>query len=334
MALVRGSGVDGIAAMRPRRAIGPGVDVVRPLLWAAKSSLAQYATRLDLPVSHDETNEDARYRRNAVRRMLADLEALVPGARRAIARSAAIAVDDKALLDAVAASAWSRVRTSDGTALVAVELRRLPDPLVRRVLRIEARRVAGTRDFTFAHCAAIAQAIRTRRGGRYHAGAAHAALSAGRVTFVRGGEPASARATIVDEIRVRAPRTRATFRWREGEIIMRRGRRTRSGRGDTVLALDAVSLPAGDALVVRPPRAGDRFVPSGRRRSVSLARFLAKAGLTREERGNVPLLCKGGAIVAVIGVRSSARFASSTGDRVIEVRWVPESAPTARRTSR
>lgn len=324
MAMLRGSGVDGIAAMRPRRPIGGGVDVVRPLLWAPKRVLDRYARAAHVPVSEDETNEDLTLRRNAIRKALSRLEAVVPGIRQAIARSAAIAHDDKALLDAVAASAWERVRSADGEALVAAQLRRLPDALLRRVLRIELRRVAGSaRDFTYAHNVAIAAAVRKRRGGRFHAGRAIVELSAGRARF--SNDEATSPSDDVS-IALAAPRARIRVAWRDGAISLRRlpssTKSEKPARSGTALFLDASLLPAGTPLELRAPRAGDRFVPAGRTGEVGLARFLAKAGVARSRRACVPLLCANGSIAAAVGVRASAAFAARAGRGALEVRWI------------
>ncbi|HYK52385.1 MAG TPA: tRNA lysidine(34) synthetase TilS [Candidatus Eremiobacteraceae bacterium] len=350
MALLRGSGVDGIAAMRPRRPIGDGIDVVRPLLWAPKELLAEYARAKGATISEDETNDDERYRRNAIRRVLRDLESIAPGSRQAIARGAAIANDDKSLLDAVAVSAWRRVRSRDGASLVAAELRRLPDALLRRVLRIEVRRVAGdARDFTFAHCAAIATAVRARRGGSFHAGRAKAELSAGRATFT---SIASTESQVGERLTIAAPQKSARVSWHGGTISLRRiagsavARHGRGGRakaqpllgatvearplhggeGGVAILLDAALLPAGAELTLRSPQAGDRFVPSGRRSAVGLARFLGKSGLPLAQRKVVPLLCKNGSITAAVGVRASAEFAARPGSSALEVRWKPATA--------
>lgn len=329
MALLRGSGIDGIAAMRPRRSIGSDVDIVRPLLLAPKALLAEYTRLKGVAVAQDETNADDRFRRNAIRRVLSDLESIAPGSRQAIARGAAIANDDKALLAAVAASAWRRVRSRDGASLLASELRRLPDALLRRVLRIEVRRVAGgARDFTFAHCAAITSAIRTRRGGSFHAGRAKAELSAGRATF--SPIAASRRSRDDEPVTVAAPRTTLNVAWGGGSISMRRlaagaARRPHAERAPAsrTILLDSELLPPGAELVVRSLRTGDRFVPAGRRGAVGMARFLGKAGLPLERRRHVPLLCKNGSIAAAVGVRASAAFAARPGRQVIEVRWKP-----------
>jgi len=50
MALARGTGIDGIAAMRPRRPISAGIELVRPLLWASKAALARFVDDADVVV--------------------------------------------------------------------------------------------------------------------------------------------------------------------------------------------------------------------------------------------------------------------------------------------
>src|SRR5579863_2487620 len=221
LALMRGSGVDGVAAMAPRRPLDAGVEVIRPLLWAPKRLLAAYAHAAGLALSEDETNDDVRIRRNAVRRLLRDLEAIAPGASRAIARSAAIASDDKALLAAVADAAWRSARSADGASLYQEHLRRLPIALLRRVLRLEVQRVAGSgRDLAYAHCAAIARALREHRGGVFHAGTARAVLSGRRLKIERSdgvaGKRPSRDATVI------APRARGAVEWDGGCIRLHR----------------------------------------------------------------------------------------------------------------
>jgi tRNA(Ile)-lysidine synthase len=324
LALVRGSGIDGVAAMRPRRSIGRGVDLVRPLLWASKKELVEYAAGVGLRTSKDETNDDPRFLRNAVRRLIAGLEAAAPGAGRAIARSAALAVEDKALLDAITVGAWTRCAAHDGASLVAEELRKLSLPLLRRVLRFEVKRVTGTlRDFGYDHCAAAARAIRERRGGTHHAGAARIVLSGGRVTVsqnIQGAAPTD------EPVSIEVPRTSASFEYRGGRIVLRSRAKRGPHRARRCLELDGDALPAGAALTVRSPETGDRFRPPGRKSNGLLARFLSKEGLTRDERSSVPLLCRDGLIVGVLGVRPGAAFIARPGGRVLEASWQPPKA--------
>jgi tRNA(Ile)-lysidine synthetase-like protein len=294
-------------------------------MWASKAALAELSASAGMPVSIDETNADVRHRRNAVRAHLAQLERALPGASQAIARSAAIAADDRALLDMLASSAWARCRISDEGVLSAVALRALPGALLRRVLRHAVRRATGdVRDFTFDQCAAIARAINDRRGGSHQAGAARVVLSAGQVTV---HSTALDESEEEDERRVEVPRSACDLELQRGTISLRSAKASRTARrtakAGSVLRLDGTVLNPGLELVIRTPRSGDKIVPSGRHTPVALSRFLAKAGLTRREREIVPLICHDGAIAAVVGVRADARYAAKPGRDVLEVRWSP-----------
>ena len=90
LALFRGSGLDGLAGMPPRRALAPGIDVLRPLLRVTRAELRGELARLALPYALDPSNADARYRRNALRVRLDDLRADFPDLDAAVARCAEI----------------------------------------------------------------------------------------------------------------------------------------------------------------------------------------------------------------------------------------------------
>jgi len=333
MALARGSGIDGIAAMRPRRSIASGIDVVRPLLWASRATLARFVEDAAVGVSIDETNDDVRHRRNAIRKLLSALESSARGSVSAIARSAAIAVEEKALLDAMTTAAWSRCTAPDGKGLLVADLRKLPPSLLRRVLRFEVKRVAGSaRDFSYGHCVAIAQAVKDLRGGTFHAGVARAVLSAGRVRVITNR--AADEAVDSGAVSIAVPPRAARIAWSGGRIELRmrpatkRRPHVRVARG--TLELDGGSLSPGAMLEIRAAAKGDRFVPAGKHAAVSVARFLAKAGLPKDERGSVPLICAKGAVAALVGIRCAAPYAARPGSPVLEVRWTPPRPPHRR----
>ena len=85
LALVRGSGLDGLAAMRAQRQLAPGIALLRPLLQYGKAQLREFVRASGVAVAGDETNADLRLRRNAVRALVRELERAVPGASRSIA---------------------------------------------------------------------------------------------------------------------------------------------------------------------------------------------------------------------------------------------------------
>lgn len=308
LALLRGSGLDGLRAMAPDLALAHGVRLVRPFLGETREKMAAVVKRYGVRISEDETNADERYRRNIVRAFLARWPGEAHGAVRALARSARLASEERGLLDAIASSLAERARAADG----AIDLRALreePAPMLRRIIRDAVRRAAGSaRDFSFAQCDAIARAIRERRGGEYRAGRAYVVLSAGL-------------------LRVRARRLP------EGDGF---GRPKADHKGPphnggpphiggpahiVSVELRAAAVPDGARLSVRLPQSGDRCTPSGRRRSVSLARFFAKQGIPRDRRTSVPLLCVNGEIAAALGVRVMEPFAVHGDDSAVRVAW-------------
>ena len=62
---LRGSGVDGLAGMKPQNGI-----YIRPLLSAEKEEIENYLQTEKIPWRQDSSNEDCRYRRNRVRQEL------------------------------------------------------------------------------------------------------------------------------------------------------------------------------------------------------------------------------------------------------------------------
>lgn len=76
MRLMRGSGVDGLAAMSDRRRVaagGGGFWQVRPLLQERRAALRHYADTLRVPYVDDPSNDDARFDRVRVRNALAGI---------------------------------------------------------------------------------------------------------------------------------------------------------------------------------------------------------------------------------------------------------------------
>ena len=90
---------------------------------------------------------------------------------------------------------------------------------------------------------------------------------------------------------------RIAAEWRRG------GHQEPVPRGPLHVELNGEGL--SDPLLVRFPRPGDRFHPLGAPGSRPLGRFLASAGVPREERARVPLVVSGGRILWVVGVRPS-----------------------------
>ncbi len=118
--LLRGAGLDGLAAMRP----GPG----HPLLGLRRSETQALCAALGLDPVCDRSNDDRRFRRNRVRHELLPLCADIAGRDvvPVLARQAGLLGAEGDLLDALAAG----IDPSDGAALATA-----PGPLARRATR-------------------------------------------------------------------------------------------------------------------------------------------------------------------------------------------------------
>src|ERR671913_17081 len=99
--LLRGAGPDGLAGMAVRSG-----RLLRPLLRARRSETRACCAAIGLAWREDPTNAGDGPLRNRVRQQLLPLlEELRPGATQALARTAALAADERAWLDPVVAEA-------------------------------------------------------------------------------------------------------------------------------------------------------------------------------------------------------------------------------------
>lgn len=100
--LLRGAGVDGLAAMAELGVLGKGV-IARPCLNTSRLQLEQYATSQQLLWIEDESNQDICYSRNYLRqKILPLLTDKWPGAVGNLARTALHCQQAKSNLDALA----------------------------------------------------------------------------------------------------------------------------------------------------------------------------------------------------------------------------------------
>ncbi|WP_091189925.1 tRNA lysidine(34) synthetase TilS [Formivibrio citricus] len=97
--LLRGSGLNGLAAMPHSRFLDSGARLVRPLLDESRQTLLDYARTHSLRWIEDESNADTAYDRNFLRhRILPELAVVFPGLNQTLPRAAAHAAESAGLL--------------------------------------------------------------------------------------------------------------------------------------------------------------------------------------------------------------------------------------------
>jgi len=135
LALLRGSGPAGLAAMPPVAPLGRG-RLVRPLLDLGRAELLDYARSRKLHWLEDPSNRDLRHDRNFLRhRVLPRLTERWPAAATSIARSAAHCAEAQAIIDPVARNAALEAAGQGPGTLSIKRLLDLALPLRKAVLR-------------------------------------------------------------------------------------------------------------------------------------------------------------------------------------------------------
>ncbi|MBU3636257.1 tRNA lysidine(34) synthetase TilS [Polynucleobacter sp. es-MAR-4] len=104
--LLRGSGVAGLSGMplnRSKLKADQSITLWRPLLNQSRAELEAYAKEHKLKWVEDPSNQNTRYRRNAIRKeIIPKLEKIQPGAVANLARSADLLAQSQVLLDRLA----------------------------------------------------------------------------------------------------------------------------------------------------------------------------------------------------------------------------------------
>lgn len=143
MRLNRGSGVRGLAGMRPR-SVTPGshVALVRPLLGWRRAELERVCAAAGLTPASDPSNRDERFERVRVRNALAEADWLDPAA---VARSAAHLADAGSALDWAAKAEWTRAVRESPEAIV-YRATDAPAEILRRIVARAVRNLATEGD--------------------------------------------------------------------------------------------------------------------------------------------------------------------------------------------
>jgi tRNA(Ile)-lysidine synthase len=136
--VLRGTSVDGLSGIPPRRILTPGLTLVRPILSRRRAEVEAYCAARGIVPRRDPSNEKDRYTRSRLRKRLPELAAhfnaqLVP----ALNRLAVHAATDSDYLNTQADVLWERTAesiTSDTGAAVRFDVALLvrEHPAVRR----------------------------------------------------------------------------------------------------------------------------------------------------------------------------------------------------------
>lgn len=139
--LLRGTGIEGLRGIAPRRPLGDGVDLVRPLLDVSRADVLEYLRLAGVTARHDATNDDTSLTRNRIRHELLPLLArdYNPRVEEVLARLATQAEETFAEEESRAAELLARAerpRAGERVVLDAAELVGASRGVLRSALRV------------------------------------------------------------------------------------------------------------------------------------------------------------------------------------------------------
>jgi len=346
MRLLRGTTLDGLVGI-PKRGRRADVEIVRPLMGMRREEVRQLLADRGLAWREDSSNHDHRFTRNRVR------ESLIPSLKEVCGEEAlenlrafgrAVEGMEQSFAAKTAHLSWAppafaaASRSEDvsrlGGTVPRAALMSLAPTLRRRVLwrlLTEGTGKSPRRTLLFTIAIDVARGRCTRHalpGGWQLVLRAREVLllppahelgsleetpaeNDAWLPFPTSQRPSSPVHRLAVPGVVRLPDGR-----RLTAEVVRVPEHTDPPRGPAEVELDV--RYGGTPLVVRFPAAGDRFHPIGAPGSKSLRRFLADAGVPREERHRVPLVCSGSDILWVAGVRpaEACRVPGKAGQRL------------------
>jgi tRNA(Ile)-lysidine synthase len=332
---LRGSGLAGLAGMAPLEGA-----IARPLLDIARQDTEAYCAGRGWEPRRDLTNADPAFLRNRIRReLLPALAAYNPRITRVLTDNAALIAADDAYLEALTSAAWSAVlleETAERVTLALPPLREVPGALRHRLLRRacarltrgehlpEARHILGF-DALLARGAA-GRALNLPGGVRLALSYDHIALALVADETPRERQDAGEMPTEDVPLPIPGAVELPALGWRVRAWISDRpagleaaepappetlspfphaGTRADLGRAELRVYLDADL--AGEPLIVRAWRPGDRFQPLGMAQTKKLQDYFADAKVPRALRHQLPLVAGPRHILWIGGQRIDER---------------------------
>ena len=289
MRLLRGTGPDGLACMKPDDTIG-GIRVLRPMLSLRREEIRDALRADGIPWREDASNGDPAYLRNRVRHELMPVLRNISGtAVEKICCTAAFISEDNRVLNREAGEILNRI--SDGRMLDAEALAKEPDAIRKRVLRIWWQKqgpVLKEHTLNAMQTESIDGLLNKPKGKINLPGGTHAVRD-GKHLFLTGSTDTAAEAVPVTGKETVFGSYRLTETVSEGNPGD--GKRTQE-----------VPEAFTRGCVIRTRQPGDRIRPFGSSGSKKLQDYLTDRHIAEPFRDRIPLLCRGSEVLLVCGV--------------------------------
>ncbi len=343
MHILRGSGTLGLRGLEPLSPLGKiplhhtslaagitvnsqeepdTITIVRPLLEVTREETTFFCSARHIEARSDASNFSLAFLRNRLRlELLPCLRKYNPGVDHALLRLAEISSADTAFIEENAWRIWKKITREEQETVYLDKntLIRLPIAMQRQLLKMAIASVLGnTRDIEMKHIESIRQMAAGQTGK--HLTLPHKLVcrsSYREIAVFRSSCPSlpwpCPFSPLQEEIVIKIPGETVLPGWRIVSSII--PKQIVNNIGPFVAELDYDR--AGNKLLVRQRRPGDRFQPLGMSTTKKLQDFMVNAKIPLHWREYVPLVCSQEHILWVAGWRIDERYKITAGTRQI-----------------
>ena len=291
--LLRGSGIKGLKAMQPRNGM-----YIRPLLWATRAEIRQFAGANGIQWRDDSTNSDTIYLRNKIRHDLMPVfDSIKPEAREKILESVNHLASENQLYRELLKEKLSQIETVDGV-LHSVEKSSLQQTVIptegRNLLQSKQLLFEWIRQFGFSYsqCESIFSSLNSEPGKEFYS-AEYQLVIEKEIIEIFPSDLERTRHALSQQVTIQSVQaTHALSLITDNPNVAQ-------------LDYDKLKLP----LKTRTWRQGDRFHPLGMRGTKLVSDFFNDNNFTTFQKKTTPILVDSeDQIVWIVGHRIDDRF--------------------------
>jgi len=289
--LLRGSGAGGLKGMPVKR--GP---IIRPLMFAGRKEIEQYATKHGLSFREDSSNLSDKYLRNKIRHhLLPELEKINEDYRQALGKSIGYLAEDHRLLEYFIAQKRKELfqNEDDEVEIPVKALQTFPD--TQALLFYLLKNHGFNREITDS----VYEAMRKTGIGKIFYSGGYRLLTERDFLILK--KKSTDTGDEVYYIRHAGDALNAPFKLASEIVEDTEKISFKNDPSTAYFDLEKLTFP----LIVRKWKRGDRFVPFGMKGSKLVSDYLIDSKVSRFEKENVYVMESGGKIIWLIGYRAS-----------------------------
>ena len=291
--LLRGAGLRGLKGMVPQNGV-----IIRPLLWASREQIRQYAVESQIVWREDHTNAESVYLRNKIRNQLLPVfDELQPEARQGLYKSLEYLASENELYRELLNEKLAQIVEQEGETQSFPTLNSKFSTLNFQLL-FEWLRQFG---FNADQCRFIYEAIGTGIGNHYYSPTHRLVIGRNKLQLSEIKEDGNEEVqVVVGEKELFSP-----LHLKFAQFVKFADFTIDKSRKVAQLDFDKLKFP----LTLRHWRHGDRFHPLGMKGSKLLSDFFVDQKFTERQKSSVLLLTSStGDIIWVVGWRIDDRF--------------------------